>query len=137
MAVKIRLTRTGSRNAACFRVVAADSRFPRDGRYLENLGWYDPKMTGVNFELKTDRIEFWRSQGAEISDTVASLLKQGRRAAAGGGGVVETPSAAAAEADVADVPAEPEPTVESAPEAAPEAAAETESEKAAEAEAAQ
>jgi len=51
--------------------------------------------------------------------------------------VVETPSAAAAEADVADVPAEPEPTVESAPEAAPEAAAETESEKAAEAEAAQ
>ena len=133
MAVKIRLTRTGSRNAACFRVVAADSRFPRDGRYLEILGWYDPKMTGVNFKLRTDRIDFWRSQGAEISDTVASLLKQGRRAAAGGGGVVETPRAAAAEADVAVVSGEPEPTVESAP----EAVAETEPEKAAEEDAAQ
>jgi len=114
-------------------VVAADSRFPRDGRYLEILGWYDPKMTGVNFKLRTDRIDFWRSQGAEISDTVASLLKQGRRAAAGGGGVVETPPAAAAEADVADVSGEPEPTVESAP----EAVAETEPEKAAEEDAAQ
>jgi small subunit ribosomal protein S16 len=105
MSVKIRLTRTGSRNAACFRVVAADSRFPRDGRYLENLGWYDPKMTGANFKLKTDRIAFWRSQGAEISDTVASLLKQSRKADAEGGVTADAATAAAALVEAAPEPA--------------------------------
>ena len=52
MAVKVRLTRTGARNDACFRLVAADSRSPRDGRFIEILGWYDPKKEGVNFDLK-------------------------------------------------------------------------------------
>ncbi len=76
MAVKIRLTRTGARNAAAFRVVAADSRSPRDGRFLEILGWYDPKLENANCDLKLDRIEHWERQGAEISDTVKSLIKQ-------------------------------------------------------------
>ena len=80
MSVKVRLTRTGARNAACFRVVAADSRSPRDGRFLEILGWYDPKMQGVNFELKRDRIEYWKGTGAILSDTVKSLLKRDRNA---------------------------------------------------------
>ena len=80
MAVKIRLTRTGARNRAAFRVVAADSRSPRDGRFLEILGWYDPKMEGTNFGLKLDRIEEWRGKGAQLSETVRSLVKRSRKA---------------------------------------------------------
>ncbi len=76
MAVKIRLTRTGAKNAAAFRVVAADSRSPRDGRFLEILGWYDPKLESSKCDLKLDRIEYWKSQGAEVSATVKSLVKQ-------------------------------------------------------------
>ena len=60
----------------CYRVVAADGRSPRDGRYLETLGWYDPKREGVNFELHMDRIDHWRNRGAQVSDTVSSLIKK-------------------------------------------------------------
>ena len=80
MSVKIRLTRTGAKNSASFRVVAADSRSPRDGRFLEILGWYDPNMKGVNYELKQDKIEEWKNKGAQLSDTVRSLLKKARNA---------------------------------------------------------
>lgn len=80
MAVKVRLTRTGARNDACYRVIAADSRSPRDGRFLEILGWYDPKREGTNFDLKLDRIDHWKSQGAQVSDTVRSLVKKARKA---------------------------------------------------------
>jgi len=82
MAVKIRLTRTGGRNDVCYRVVAADSRSPRDGRFLEILGWYDPKREGVNFELKRERIDYWKSRGAQLSDTVRSLLRRSSQTAA-------------------------------------------------------
>lgn len=81
MAVKIRLRRTGARNAACYRVVAADTRSPRDGKFLELLGWYDPKMKKDNFSLKMDRIEYWLGVGASPSDTVKSLIKKSRIAA--------------------------------------------------------
>ena len=81
MAVKIRLRRGGSRNQARFRVVAADSRSPRDGRFIEQLGWYNPSLEGVNFDLKLDRIEYWKSQGAVVSDTVSSLLRKSAKAA--------------------------------------------------------
>ena len=80
MAVKIRLTRTGARKDVSYRVVAADTRSPRDGRFLEILGWYDPKREGVNFELKLDRIEHWMSKGAVASDTVRSLLRRQKKA---------------------------------------------------------
>jgi small subunit ribosomal protein S16 len=60
-------------------VVAADSRSPRDGRFLEILGWYDPKREGTNFDLKLDRIDHWTNQGAQVSDTVRSLLKKARK----------------------------------------------------------
>ena len=80
MAVKLRLTRTGGKNDLSYRVVAVDSRAPRDGRNLENLGWYDPKKAGTNFDLKLDRIEYWRSKGALPSDTVRSLIRRARRA---------------------------------------------------------
>jgi len=89
MAVKIRLTRTGATNDACYRVVAAASRSPRDGRRLEILGWYDPGLTGVNYKLKLDRIDHWIGVGAQVSDTVASLVRKARKA------VAEAPAAAA------------------------------------------
>ena len=79
MAVKIRLTRTGGRNNACFRIVACDSRSPRDGRFIEILGWYDSNREGQNFELKLDKIEKWVGNGAQLSDTVASMVRRARR----------------------------------------------------------
>jgi small subunit ribosomal protein S16 len=79
MAVKIRLTRTGGKNNACFRIVACDSRSPRDGRFIEILGWYDPNREGQNFELKLDKIEKWVGNGAQLSDTVASMVRRARR----------------------------------------------------------
>ncbi len=81
MAVKIRLKRTGTTNEACFRVVAADARSPRDGRNLEILGWYTPTQPGVNFKLEMDRIEYWVGNGAQVSDTVASLIRKTRKLA--------------------------------------------------------
>lgn len=80
MAVKIRMTRTGTRNCVCYRVVATDARSPRDGETIENLGWYDPKQKGINFQIKEDRIKYWQDRGAQISDTVKSLLKRAGRA---------------------------------------------------------
>ena len=80
MSVKIRLRRTGGKNDVCYRLVATDSRCPRDGRFLEVLGWYDPKRTGVNFSLKMDRIEYWKSKGAIISDTIRSLIRKSKEA---------------------------------------------------------
>ena len=81
MSVKVRLTRTGATNSASFRVVAADARSPRDGRCIEVLGWYDPKIDGKNFDIKMDRVEHWKSQGAQLSDTVRNLVKQAKKAA--------------------------------------------------------
>jgi small subunit ribosomal protein S16 len=81
MAVKIRLMRTGSTNDPSFRCVAIDGRSPRDGRYLENLGWYDPKRTGTNFLLKLDRVDDWVKRGAQVSVTVSGLVKKARRLA--------------------------------------------------------
>jgi small subunit ribosomal protein S16 len=123
MAVKIRLTRTGARNAAAFRVVAADSRSPRDGRFLEILGWYDPKLESSKCDLKLDRIKHWKSQGAEVSDTVKSLLKQTMAApdAALEAPVVEE-APAVEEAPVLEEVAEEVPVAEAEPEAAEEVA---------------
>jgi small subunit ribosomal protein S16 len=72
----------GANNDMTFRVVATDSRAPRDGRALEILGWYDPKRKDTNFSLKLDRIERWVSQGAQMSDTVRSLVRKARKQAA-------------------------------------------------------
>jgi small subunit ribosomal protein S16 len=81
MAVKIRMTRTGANKDISYRVVATDSRFPRDGKNLEVLGWYDPKKQGLNFGLKMERVDHWISKGALVSDTVKSLIKKNRAAA--------------------------------------------------------
>lgn len=76
MGVVIRMRRTGANNDVAYRVVAADSRSPRDGRFVEVLGWYDPKKAGINFQLKVDRILHWKARGARVSETVASLLRK-------------------------------------------------------------
>lgn len=81
MAVKIRMRKVGGKNEPAFRVVATDGRSPRDGRFLETLGWYDPKKQGVNYTLKMDRIEYWKKNGAIVSDTVKSLIRKLKKAA--------------------------------------------------------
>lgn len=79
MAVMIRCRRTGANNDPCFRIVATDKRAPRDGKYLEALGWYDPKKAENNFQLKLERIEAWRKKGAIFSATVQTLVNKAKR----------------------------------------------------------
>ncbi len=76
MAVRIRLARHGAKKKPFYRIVAADSENPRDGRYLENLGTYDPLYDPARVSLKSDRIQYWMDQGALPSDTVRSILKK-------------------------------------------------------------
>jgi small subunit ribosomal protein S16 len=78
MAVKIRLRRMGGKNDAFYRVVAQDSRCAPTGRFIETLGWYNPKQEGVNFSLNIGRIDYWLGTGAQISDTTASLVEKAR-----------------------------------------------------------
>ena len=82
MAVKIRMKRVGARNAPFFRIVVADSRSPRDGKFIEELGSYQPLKKGDNFTLNLDRAKYWISKGAQPSDTVASFIKKAGRMAA-------------------------------------------------------
>ena len=76
MAVAIRLRREGALNRPYFKVVVTDTRSPRDGKFIEIVGTYDPKKAGNNSKLKLDRIEHWISKGAQPSDTVRSLIKK-------------------------------------------------------------
>ncbi|MGA9449775.1 MAG: 30S ribosomal protein S16 [Verrucomicrobiia bacterium] len=76
MAVKIRMKRVGAKNAPFFRIVVADSRSPRDGKFIEELGSYQPLKKGDNFTLNLDRAKYWISKGAQPSDTVASFIKK-------------------------------------------------------------
>jgi len=76
MAVSIRLRREGTKNSPYYKVVVADKRSPRDGKFIEIIGAYDPKKPGHNSTLKIDRVEYWISKGAQPSDTVRSLIKQ-------------------------------------------------------------
>ena len=81
MAVSIRLRREGAKNRPYYKVVVADSRSPRDGKFIEIIGTYDPKVAGHNSTLKLDRIDHWISRGAQPSDTVRSLIKKTRKGA--------------------------------------------------------
>ena len=76
MAVRIRLKRVGAKNAPYFRVVVADSRSPRDGRFIEEIGSYQPLKKGENCKLDLERAKYWVSKGAQPSDTVASFIKK-------------------------------------------------------------
>ena len=76
MAVRIRLARHGAKKHPFYRIVVADGESPRDGRFLEIVGTYDPLQDPAQVTLKEDRVEFWMGQGATPSDTVKSLLKK-------------------------------------------------------------
>jgi small subunit ribosomal protein S16 len=75
MSVTIRLTRAGSKKVPFYRVVAADSRSPRDGRFIEQLGVYDPLRDPPEFRVDSERIQHWISHGALPSQTVGELLR--------------------------------------------------------------
>ena len=75
MAVKLRLTRVGSKKNPIYRVVAADSRSPRDGKFIEIVGRYNPQTEPSLIELDEDKVRGWLSKGAQPSGSVAKLLK--------------------------------------------------------------
>jgi len=81
MSVSIRLRREGAKNRPYYKIVVADSRSPRDGKFIEIIGTYDPKKTGHNSTLKIDRAQYWIDRGAQPSDTVRSLLKKNKKQA--------------------------------------------------------
>jgi small subunit ribosomal protein S16 len=76
MSVKIRLARHGAKKRPFYRIVVADSKSPRDGRFLENVGTYNPVLDPAEVVLKKERIKYWIDQGAILTDTVNSLLKK-------------------------------------------------------------
>ena len=82
MSVKIRMKRVGAKNTPVFRIVVADSRSPRDGKFIEEIGTYQPLQKGDNFKLDLERANYWVSKGAQPSDTVASFLKKANKTAA-------------------------------------------------------
>ena len=82
MAVKIRMKRVGTKNTPVFRIVVADSRSPRDGKFIEELGTYQPLKKSDNVTLDIERANYWVSKGAQPSETVASFIKKANKAAA-------------------------------------------------------
>jgi small subunit ribosomal protein S16 len=80
--VKIRLARTGAKKRPFYRIVAADARSPRDGRFLEKLGTYDPNHDPAKVDLNQSRVEYWISVGAQPTPTVSALIKKQAETAA-------------------------------------------------------
>ena len=76
MAVKIRLRRMGQKKAPFYRIIVADSRSPRDGRFIDEIGTYDPNRQPAAIEINAEKAQKWIGTGAQPSDTVKSLLKQ-------------------------------------------------------------
>ncbi len=74
--VKIRLRRMGAKKAPYYRVVVADSHSPRDGRFIEELGTYDPMAEGEKIKVDLERVKYWISNGAQPTDTVRGLIKK-------------------------------------------------------------
>ena len=76
MAVKIRLTRIGAKKAPFYRVVVADGRYPRDGRFIEEIGFYDPMKDPVEVKIDAEKAKKWLGNGAQPTETVKALLKK-------------------------------------------------------------
>jgi len=74
--VTIRLARHGTNKAPFYRIVVTDHRKPRDGRFIERIGTYDPRKTPVRFEVNRSRLDYWKSHGAQASSTLSQLLKR-------------------------------------------------------------
>jgi len=128
MALVIRLRKLGARHKPFFRIAVTEAATARDGRFLEELGWYDPKKKGLNSKINVERVQHWLSNGAKPSETVRTILK--RHGLLGGKPVTAgaAPKAAAepvAEAAIEPEAVPPEPEAESAPEG-PEPQAEAE-----------
>lgn len=79
MAVVIRLRKVGRKNKDIFRVVVADKRAPRDGKFIENVGQYDPNREPPLIKINLERIEYWRNKGAKPSETVSSLIRKAKK----------------------------------------------------------
>ncbi len=76
MPVKIRLTRKGAKKSPFYRVVVADSESPRDGRFIEMIGTYDPRKDPAEIKIDKERLDLWLARGAQPTDTVRSLIKK-------------------------------------------------------------
>ena len=78
MSLKIRLRQQGKKGKLCYRLVVTDSRYPRDGKYCECLGWYNPHGTSEELQLnvKADRVEYWLSCGAQLTEKARALVKR-------------------------------------------------------------
>jgi small subunit ribosomal protein S16 len=83
MSVKIRLSRHGMKKKPFYRIVVSDSRYPRDGRFIEQLGTYDPRTHPAAILLDHEKLQGWIKQGAQPSQTVKDILKRAARAATG------------------------------------------------------
>ncbi|GHV10723.1 30S ribosomal protein S16 [Clostridia bacterium] len=81
MAVKIRLRRMGAKKAPFYRIVVADARYPRDGRFIEEIGYYNPLTTPVELTLDIEKANYWIKSGAQPTETVSSLIKKASAAA--------------------------------------------------------
>ena len=76
MAVKIRLRRMGAKKAPFYRVVVADSRYPRDGRFIEEIGYYNPLTNPADIKINAEKATEWIAKGAQPTETVKALLKK-------------------------------------------------------------
>ena len=76
MAVKMRLRRMGAKKAPCYRIVVADSRYPRDGRFIEEVGFYNPMTEPAEVKIDAEAAKKWISNGAQPTETVRALLKK-------------------------------------------------------------
>ena len=74
MAVKIRLKRIGTKKTPFYRIVVADSRYPRNGRFIEELGYYDPMKTPVELKIDQEKVQTWLKNGAQPTETVKALI---------------------------------------------------------------
>jgi small subunit ribosomal protein S16 len=90
MAVHIRLSRAGAKKRPFYRIIVTDHRSPRGGRFLENIGTYDPTRTPEHFTIDNERLTYWRGHGATPSATVDKLLKRQSRVAAAAAPAAET-----------------------------------------------
>ena len=115
--VKLRLRRVGNRNRPVYRVVVADQRLPRDGRFIEEIGTYNPLQKDNNFRLDLDRVDYWLGVGAQASDTVASFIKKARKAADESPAEASLEDSKLAESAPASAAEEAAPAAEESPEA--------------------
>ena len=95
MSVKIRLARQGAKKAPFYRVVVANSRNARDGRFIEHIGIYDPTRSPAEVRFEMDRVDYWLGQGAQPSETVAQLINRTKRQGAVSATGADKPASAA------------------------------------------